>query len=171
MRPNLGRLQCQSRNKPIGYGSNAHSRNDVVFIKHHTIDASPSPSGGFIDIMFDEDYFKVENDVKWKWVCSDLNNFPPGLRIIYSDRTQIMRSHLTKLPSKPKSIEWNMFRWTTTKISSLRFAHRKSRENEDTEDRQVKWIHYDPSDFTWEYNNPVYGENRISPKMEVLRSC
>ena len=139
-------------------------------IKHHTIDASPSPSGGFIDIMFDEDYFKVENDVKWKWVCSDLNNFPPGLRIIYSDRTQIMRSHLTKLPSKPKSIEWNMFRWTTTKISSLRFAHRKSRENEDTEDRQVKWIHYDPSDFTWEYNNPVYGEKiGISPKMEVLR--
>jgi len=127
-------------------------------IKHHTIDANPSPSGGFIDIMFDEDLFKIENEGNYAYVCSDLNNFHPGLRVVYSDRTQIMRSHLTQFPSKPKSLEWDMFRWTTTKISSLRFAHRKSRENEDAIDQEVKWIQYDPSDYGWAYNNPVYGE-------------
>ncbi len=64
-----------------------------------------------------------------------------------------------------------MFRWTTTKISSLRFAHLKSRENEDTEDRQVSWIYYEPSDFNWQFNNPVYGEKlEYLKKMEVLRA-
>ena len=131
---------------------------DFFVKKHHDVyRQNASPTGGFVDIMFDETEF-LDNQSVVHFICSDLNRFDPGLRVIYSRNTE--KFNLNDLDSNPvpENFTKTMFRWTATKISSLRYAHRKPRVEEKPKERTPQWIHYDKSKMEWVFSNPVYGE-------------
>ena len=60
------------------------------FVKKHldVYRQNASPTGGFVDIMFDETEF-LDNQSVVHFICSDLNRFDPGLRVISQKHRKI----------------------------------------------------------------------------------
>ena len=82
-----------------------------------------SPTGGFVDIMFDEQKWGSEKD-EISILFVPMSTTSNGL-FYKNPEFPIERFRISSIPEK---FEKKMFRWTATKISSLKYAQRKPRQ-------------------------------------------
>lgn len=135
--------------------TNVHTKFNMqnIIKPHHSV-GNISESAGLINLQ----YALVEKKDKYhhKHICSDANLFPSGLRTIYTGQEKVSRRLTLPLQSEvPKKgdVEFN---FESTKMSSIRFAHRKPRVP-GTEHALPAWVEFPKWAIGWSFFNEVYG--------------
>jgi hypothetical protein len=137
-----------------GWGKVRTKFNKQNKIKNHHSVGNISKSAGLIDLNYG--LVEKKDKIYCEHVCSDANLFPSGLRTIYTGQEKVSRRLTTPLKSEvPKKgdVEFN---FESTKMSSIRFAHRKPRVP-GTEHALPAWVEFPKGAITWSFFNEVYG--------------
>ena len=134
---------------------NVHTKfNKQNIIKPHHSVGSISKSAGLVDLQ----YALIEKKDKYhhKHICSDANLFPSGLRTIYTGQEKVSRRLTLPLQSEVPKKGDVQFNFESTKMSSIRFAHRKPRVP-GTEHVLPAWVEFPKWAIGWSFFNEVYG--------------
>ena len=120
---------------------------------HHSV-GNISKSAGLVDLQ----YALIEKKDKYyhKHICSDANLFPSGLRTIYTGQEKVSQRLTLPLQSEVPKKGDVLFNFESTKMSSIRFAHRKPRVP-GTEHALPAWVEFPKWAIGWSFFNEVYG--------------
>jgi hypothetical protein len=120
---------------------------------HHSV-GNISKSAGLIDLHYA--LVEKKDKIDYEHVCSDANLFPAGLRTIYSGQEKVSLRLTTPLESEVPKKGVVKFNIVSTKMSSMRFAHRKPRVP-GTKHVLPAWVEFPEWAIGWSFFNEVYG--------------